>query len=120
HLDVVRDDVAAPLHSGQRLACVKKIDGAPGAGAECDLWVATRAPDESRDVVAKLRLDEHVAHRVLRGVQLVGRDDGLQLEHRRLDLAMAQEVRFLFLAEVAELYLHQETVELSLRKRKRD
>src|SRR5205823_5107507 len=81
--------------------------------------IAARPAHQPRDVLAQLGLDEDFADRVLRRPKLVGRDDRLQLLHRGLDLVLIEQVRFFLLCEIAELDLHQETVELGLRQRER-
>ncbi len=116
-LDVVRDHVRPAQHCGQGLAGVEKVQRPAGARTQRHLGIAARAADQAGDVLAQLRLDEHLAHRALRALELVRRHDGLQLQHRRLDLALPQQVGLFLLGQVTEPHLHQEPVELGFGKR---
>src|SRR5438132_4411603 len=71
-LDVVGNYVASSLDRGKRLARMEKVKRAAGARAQRDLRVVARAADEARDVLAKLRLDEHLADGRLGCLQLIG------------------------------------------------
>ena len=103
-----------PADRRQRLRRPVQRQRGPRAAAEQDVGMLAAAADQLDDVPAELVVDADRPHRLLALDDLVGRDHGLEVVDRVLELEPGEHRRLLLGRRIAEIEADQEPVELGL------